>query len=190
MASNVEIKASLLPKQALRIRAEALSRSSLAPEVFHQTDTFYEVPFGRLKLREFEDGRAELIAYERPDCTGPAHSSFVRFPCTDPQSLHEVLSRSVGVRGVVEKRREVIHVGQTRLHLDDVAGLGSFLELEVVLREDQSPGEGEAIARELMGAFGIESESLIDVAYIDLLEARVKGPGDSGPRTVNKGSGR
>ncbi len=178
MASNIEIKARLLPEQAVRLRADALSRSSRAPEVLHQTDTFYNASSGRLKLREFEDGSAELIAYERSDGTGPTRSSFVCSPCANPKSLHEALSRSVGIRGVVEKRREVIHIGQTRLHLDDVVGLGLFLELEVVLRDNQSPQEGEAIARELMAAFGIDSGSLIDVAYIDLLEAR------SGAQTV------
>jgi predicted adenylyl cyclase CyaB len=172
MASNIEIKARLSPEQAVRLRAEALARSSLAPELLHQTDTFYTASSGRLKLREFGDGRAELIAYDRPDHAGPKRSLFVRSPCADPGTLHEALSRSVGIRGVVEKHREVIHVGQTRLHLDDVVGLGTFLELEVVLREDQSAEEGEAIALELMAAFGIDSESLIDVAYIDLLEAR------------------
>lgn len=172
MASNIEIKARLLPKHAARLRAEALARSSLAPEVLHQTDTFYKASFGRLKLRELEDGSAELIAYERPDRCGPTRSSYVCSPCADPKSLHEALTRSVGIHGVVEKRRQVIHIGQTRLHLDEVVGLGIFLELEVVLRENQSPKEGEAIALELMKAFGVESESLIDVAYIDLLEAK------------------
>ena len=178
MASNIEIKARLLPEQAVRLRAEARSRSSLAPEVLHQTDTFYHVSSGRLKLREFGDGGAELIAYDRPDQVGPKRSSFVRSPCPDPQSLHEALSRSIGIRGVVEKRRQVIHIGQTRLHLDDVVGLGIFLELEVVLRENQSSEDGEVIALELMAALGIESASLIDVAYIDLLEARLDSRGD------------
>jgi predicted adenylyl cyclase CyaB len=172
MASNIEIKARLSRKQALHLQTEALSRSSLAPEFLHQTDTFYNVSSGRLKLRELEHGCAELIAYERPDHAGPKLSSYVCCPCSDPKSLHEALSRSIGVRGVVEKHRQVIHIGQTRLHLDEVFGLGDFLELEVVLRENQSLEEGKAIALELMAAFGVESESLIDVAYIDLLEAR------------------
>jgi adenylate cyclase class IV len=172
MARNIEIKARLSRKQALHLQTEALSRSSRAPEILHQTDTFYNVSSGRLKLRELKHGCAELIAYERPDHAGPKLSSYVCCPCSDPKSLHEALSRSVGVRGVIEKHRQVIHIGQTRLHLDEVFGLGDFLELEVVLRENQSPEEGEAIALELMAAFGVESESLIDVAYIDLLEAR------------------
>lgn len=170
VARNIEIKARLSSEAAQDIRKRALARSSLAPEVVYQRDTFYSVPSGRLKLREFKDGTAELIAYERPDRAGPKHSSYVLSPCADPKSLHAALARSIGIRGVVEKHRQVIHVGQTRVHLDEVVGLGSFLELEVVLREDQSPEEGKAIAAELMAAFEVTEESLIDGAYIDLLE--------------------
>lgn len=172
MATNLEIKARLSPEQLGRVRRAALGRSCRAPEVLDQTDTFYKVRTGRLKLRESRDGDAELIAYERPDRAGPKRSSYVRCPCADPKSLHQALARSLGIRGVIEKRRQVIHVGQTRVHLDEVAGLGTFLELEVVLGEDQTPEEGEAIAANLMAAFGVAPASLIDVAYIDLLEAR------------------
>ena len=172
MASNIEIKARLAPEQVQRIVSEATARATAAPELLEQRDTFYEVRSGRLKLREQNIGTAELIAYDRPDQLGPKHSSYLCSPCADPKSLHEALARSLGIRGVVEKERRVIHVGQTRVHLDEVAGLGCFLELEVALREGQADAEGEAIARELMAAFEVPSESLIGVAYIDLLEAR------------------
>lgn len=170
MARNVEIKARLPDAQADRIRRRALARSPVAPEVLHQTDTFYATPSGRLKLRRLHDGRAELVAYDRPDATGPALSAYDRVACDDPDALHAVLARTLGVRGVVEKRREVVLLGQTRVHLDDVKGLGRFLELEVVLREDQSPEEGRAIAVALMELLGIAPESLVECAYIDLLE--------------------
>ena len=169
MASNIEIKARLSAVQAKQIRQEALARSSKKDELLQQTDTFYNVPAGRLKLREFGDGAAELIAYDRPDQAGPTLSSYVRCACADPKSLHEALTQSIGVRGVVEKKRQVIHVDQTRVHLDEVAGLGNFLELEVVLRNGQPFEEGEKIAAELMAAFGVTSESLIEGAYIDLI---------------------
>ena len=171
MTSNVEIKAHLSPEQSKRVQEKALTLSPIGPTVLYQTDTFYKVPIGRLKLREFRDGTAELIAYERPDRAGPKHSSYVRSPCSDPKSLHEALARSLGIRGVVEKHRKIIHVGQTRVHFDEVVGLGCFLELEVVLKENQSLEEAEKIAAELMDAFEVSSESLIEGAYIDLLEA-------------------
>ena len=171
MPHNIEIKARLSPEQVEMIRKEAMKRSTADAEFLEQTDTFFNVSFGRLKVREFGDGHAELIAYERSDQIGPKHSSYVRSPSTDPRSLHEALVRSLGVRGVVQKHRQVIHVGQTRVHLDAVAGLGNFLELEVVLRDGQPAAEGEKIAAELMDAFGISRESLIAGAYIDLIES-------------------
>lgn len=170
-ASNIEIKARLSPEQLARVREHALARASAAPEVLRQRDTFYTVPRGRLKLRELGDGTAELIAYQRPDRPGPAHSSYVRAACADAEALHEALARTLGVRGVVEKRRELVRIGPTRVHLDEVVGLGTFVELEVVLRPGQPLREGEEIAGELVAALGIAPECLIESAYIDLLEA-------------------
>ena len=170
MARNVEIKARLSAELSAAIAERARARASGHPERLHQTDTFYRVITGRLKLREFGDGTAELIAYERPDLEGPKLSSYVRHPVTDPRSLHLALARTLGIRGVVEKRRQVFHWDQTRIHLDEVTSLGSFLELEVVLREDQSIEAGRQIAVDIMDALGVGSECLVDRAYIDLLE--------------------
>lgn len=169
LARNVEIKARLSAGNGAAVRKVALARATDPAEDIRQTDTFFNVPDGRLKLRVFGDGRAELIAYRRPDQAGPKLSSYVRAPCADAASTLAALGAALGVRGVVEKRRIVVHVGQSRLHFDEVTGLGHFLEIEVVLREDQSPAEGERIARDLMELLGIEPADLIDGAYIDLL---------------------
>ena len=71
--------------------------------------------------------------------------------------------------GVVRKRRWLYMVGQTRVHLDRVEGLGEFVELEVVLRPDQAEGEGVAIAQDLMARLGIAEGQLVEMAYIDLM---------------------
>jgi predicted adenylyl cyclase CyaB len=84
--------------------------------------------------------------------------------------LRRVLELAYGIRGVVRKTRYLYLVGQTRIHLDDVEGLGQFMELEVVLEEGQSDADGESIAEDLMSALGVESGDLIDGAYMDLLE--------------------
>ncbi len=170
MARNIEIKARLTPEHLAFIRREAVSRASTPPEYWVQVDTFFCTPRGRLKLRVMEDGTAELIAYDRADQAGSKCSSYVRSPCVDPESLHAALARSLGVRETVRKRRQVIVIGQTRVHLDEVESLGTFLELEVVLRDDQTLAEGEAIARQLMQLFRIDSDSLIEGAYVDLIE--------------------
>ena len=83
--------------------------------------------------------------------------------------MKTVLSGALGVRGVVRKERLLYIVGQTRVHLDNVSGLGSFVELEVVLKPGQSDAEGQMVARDLMAILGICEEDLLDRAYIDML---------------------
>jgi adenylate cyclase class IV len=166
---NVEIKARLSNPGVTRRRAETLADGPA--ELLEQDDTFFACPEGRLKLRRFGDGAAELIFYRRDDAMGPRESRFFKAPIADPDVHEAVLGAALGVVGVVRKRRTLYLVGQTRIHLDEVEGLGSFLELEVVLWDDQSTTDGERIARELMAALGITEKDLVDVAYVDLIRA-------------------
>lgn len=168
MARNVEIKARLMDPNAMRLRVQSLGGTG--PEQLLQTDTFFDVPLGRLKLREFADGTGELIFYERPDAAGPTLSDYVRAPAQDPVTLREALARSCGVRAIVRKRREVFLLRQTRIHLDEVDGLGSFVEVEVVLHDGQSVADGERIATDLLDALSVSQADLISRAYVDLLE--------------------
>lgn len=168
MPTNIEIKARVRDFPELKRRAEALSDSPL--EVIPQEDTFFATPKGRLKLRVLAPDRAQLVYYERPNQDGPKRSDYFIFNTNDPENLKTALSLALGIRGVVKKTRYFYMVGQTRVHLDDVEGLGQFMELEVVLRDDQSDGAGQAIANTLMKKLGIEPTDLIEGAYIDLLE--------------------
>ena len=168
MARNVEIKARVADPKAMRSRVQSLGATE--PEELMQTDTFFNVPVGRLKLREFAGGTGELIYYERPDAVGPKVSEYFRAPSSDPSSLRDVLARSLGERATVIKRREVFLLGQTRIHLDEVEGLGSFIEFEVVLRDGQSVSDGERIAAGLMDALSVSSADLLAHAYVDLIQ--------------------
>ena len=168
MPSNIEIKARVRDFEKLRRRAEQLS--DRPAEVIPQEDTFFNTPTGRLKLRVLSPERGELIYYTRPDQEGPKRSDYQISLTSDPENLKHVLERAYGIRGVVRKKRYLYLIGQTRLHLDDVEGLGQFVELEVVLREGQSDAEGQAIAEGLMTALGVERTTLLEGAYIDLLE--------------------
>jgi len=168
MARNVEIKARLRDPETVRRLAESMADRP-AQRLF-QEDTFYRTGSVRLKLRVFPDGRGELISYDRPDATGPTESTYSIYRTDDPGSLHEVLASALGIRGVVRKNRDLLTIGQTRVHLDEVADLGSFLELEVVLREDQTQEEGAIIAEEILAKLGVRAEDTVACAYIDLLD--------------------
>ncbi|KAK2831499.1 hypothetical protein Q7C36_016585 [Tachysurus vachellii] len=171
MPSNVEIKAWLRDLDHVSKRARELSGSD--GTVIRQHDTFFHVSKeGRLKLRNFLNGSGQLIFYERPDMSGPKLSNYSITPTNDPQGLTRVLSDALGQVGQVKKERHLYMVGQTRVHVDSVEGLGDFMELEVVMKENQSTDEGVAIAHQLMQDLGVKKEDLIDGAYMDLLLAK------------------
>lgn len=170
MARNIEIKARIASVQVLEPAVAALADSGPTP--IAQDDSFFHCARGRLKLRVFAEGHGELIAYERGDSTGPKLSDYVRAPLVEPEALREALTRACGQRGRVVKQRTLYLVGATRVHLDVVEGLGHFVELEVVLRDDQNAAEGEAVAHGLLEALGITPSQLVSQAYIDLLEQR------------------
>jgi len=170
MPANIEIKARARNFNAIRSRAEELSDTPV--EVIPQVDTFFPTDKGRLKLRELSPSQAQLIYYERPDQDGPKRSDYHLFETDDPVNLKATLSLALGERGVVRKTRYLYLVGQTRVHLDDVEGLGQFMELEVVLNPHQSDAEGQAIAEDLMYKLGIEKGDLLEGAYMDLMENR------------------
>jgi predicted adenylyl cyclase CyaB len=134
-----------------------------------QTDTYFRVPHGRLKLREIEGQQAELIWYDRPDHGAARTSTYRRVPVPDPAGLKAALAAALGVRGEVRKRREITLWHNVRIHLDDVAGLGTFVEFEAVL----SPADDEATAHvrleELSWGLGIRPGDHLAASYADLL---------------------
>ncbi|KAF7700139.1 hypothetical protein HF521_003097 [Silurus meridionalis] len=171
MPSNVEIKAWLRDLGHVTERARELSASD--GTVIRQHDTFFRTSkAGRLKLRDFLNGSGQLIFYEREDMSGPKVSNYSITHTDDPQGLTKVLSEALGQVGQVKKERRLYMVGQTRVHVDSVEGLGDFMELEVVMRENQSTEEGVAIAHQLMQDLGVKKEDLIEGAYMDLLHAK------------------
>jgi predicted adenylyl cyclase CyaB len=167
MPQNIEIKAAVADLAALESKVHPLATHG--PEPIAQDDTFFACAKGRLKLRTFSAEAGELIFYQRADQAGPKASFYVRSPTSSPDSLREALRMAHGIIGRVVKRRTLYLIGRTRVHLDRVEGLGSFMELEVVLAEGEASEAGVAEANRLIAALGIQAEDLIEDAYLDLL---------------------
>lgn len=168
MPRNVEIKARIGDIAALTARVAAIATDG--PQEIVQDDTFFACAHGRLKLRAFAHDDGQLIFYRRADAAGPTESFYVLSPTTSPDRLRDTLAHACGVTGRVRKRRTLYLVGRTRVHLDEVEGLGDFLELEVVLRDDEATGDGVAEAHALLERLGIERSALVERAYVDLLQ--------------------
>jgi len=168
MARNIEIKAAIGNLQALL--AQVVKLCDQPPIELDQDDIFFACANGRLKLRSFSSSKGELIFYRRPDHQGPKESFYLIAPTSAPAQLGEILSQAFGQAGRVRKHRTLFLKDRTRIHIDQVEGLGAFLELEVVLKEGEPPEVGRQIAQELLNQLGIGPEQLIEGAYVDLLK--------------------
>jgi len=171
MPRNVEVKARIAGEQFELLGNQVAKLATDGPVELNQTDTFFQCNNGRLKLREFGDSTAELIFYQRADKTGPKTSNYVLSKC-DPNSMLAALTGSNGVLGVVKKKRQLYFIAQTRVHLDTVEDLGTFLELEVVLGESQTEQSGQEIAKQILAKLNIADSCLISSAYLDLLGSK------------------
>ena len=168
MPRNVEIKARISDAEASAEIAGELSESLGVRLV--QSDTFFRCDGARLKLRVIEGApEGELIHYSRPDHRGPKTSTFTRTPVSVPEELEAVLGAAYGILGRVRKTRRLFIAGRTRIHIDEVDGLGSFLELEVCMADDEPAEAGEKESRDLMAKLGVTEDQLVDTAYMDLI---------------------
>jgi predicted adenylyl cyclase CyaB len=170
MARNIEIKARI--ESVTRLATQVAAIADSGPFEIAQDDTFFHCATGRLKLRAFSNDLGELIFYRRVNQAGPKESFHIRSPTSSPETLRESLSLAYGQIGRIRKHRTLFLVGRTRVHLDRVEGLGHFLELEVVLVDDESADAGVREARELMDRLGIQPGQLVEGAYLDLMPRR------------------
>jgi homotetrameric cytidine deaminase len=162
---NVELKA--LDPDPARSLERALALGVEDRGVIVQRDTYFRVREGRLKLREEEPGEAHLIAYARPDAAEVRVSSYRVVPAAE--GVLAALTQTLGVDVVVEKRRHLLLWETVRIHLDEVEGLGSFVELEAVAGAGSDLSrEHEQIAR-LRAELGIED--LREGSYSDAMRA-------------------
>jgi len=164
---NVEIKATC--NNAGKVRDYLLKNNADYRGTDLQTDTYFNVKNGRLKLRE---GNIEnnLIYYERNNQAGPKSSSFILTKIPDAEKLKESLASADGIKVVVKKKREIYYIKNVKFHIDEVEGLGAFVEIEAWnMGVDLSKDELQQQCEFYMQQFSIEEKDLIEVSYSDML---------------------
>ncbi len=166
---NVEIKAKV--KNLSEARKYLLSQNADFRGTDHQIDTYFNTPKGRLKLRE---GNIEcsLIGYHREN-QAEAKRSDIGLQKLDPstaQGIREALTMTIGQRVVVDKSREIYFIDNVKFHLDNVKGLGEFVEIEAI---DSVGNIGEEKLREQCKNYqellGIQTEQLLTHSYSELI---------------------
>lgn len=164
---NIEIKARSSQQDAIRTLLQAQHADFKG--VDHQIDTYFNVAHGRLKLRE---GNIEnyLIHYDRENTSWPKQSNVTLFTAAPETTLKELLTKALSILVVVDKQREIYFVENVKFHLDTVAGLGTFVEIEAIASEgDISRDKLLEQCNFWLAQFGIADTDLISVSYSDLL---------------------
>jgi predicted adenylyl cyclase CyaB len=166
---NLEAKFHLGDLAHAESRAIALGYTPRA--ILNQRDTFFRVAEGKLKLRE-ENGGAALIFYRRSGSGSLMLSNYEIAPVSDPATTRHILDTALGTLATVEKVRILLTRGNIRLHLDRVASLGEFGEIEAVIPDGDDPELSRAAVDELLAALEIIPADLIDVSYFEMLARR------------------
>jgi len=163
---NIEVKARCADFAPIEARLSELEAGPAG--TFEQSDTYFRVSQGRLKLRELAPDEGQLIQYARTDTPGPKRSEYRIAHTSDPGSMRAILADLVGIWLEVRKTRRIWLWENVRIHLDEVAGLGRFVELEAVT-EDRGERESRARVEQLMAELSIDPGDLVPGSYSDLL---------------------
>jgi predicted adenylyl cyclase CyaB len=164
---NVEIKAICIDPSF--VRSYLVTHEAIFKGIDEQTDTYFNVKAGRLKLRE---GNIEnnLIFYNRTNQAGPKNSHFNLVKIEDARGLKEVLDRSCGIKMIVRKKREIYYIDNVKFHIDEVPGLGSFIEIEAGnILADKTEAELLEQCNFYLKEFGTKEEDMIAESYSDML---------------------
>ena len=186
MNRNIELKARCPDLAAAHGRATTLGAVLHGEE--RQRDTYFRVAAGRLKLRERWPGRttvasphepsstdspqlSQLIWYCRRDDARPRPSDYSLIVVHDGDGLCALLANALGVVAEVNKHRAIYIHDNVRIHLDDVAGRGTFLEFEAIVDETCDDAAAHAKLDRLRAVFGISQEQVLSQSYADMGEA-------------------
>jgi predicted adenylyl cyclase CyaB len=165
MRKNLELKArypSLKLAESVCVRLRARRQG-----ILRQTDTYFNIHDGRLKLRQINGAHSELIYYRRKNGKGVRYSDFLVVPLKSVQPMSDVCKAIFGVKAIVRKRRLLFLYKNARIHIDSVQRLGTFVEFEVIVNRGKK--QAERLMSLLISDFQIERKAMIGESYCDLL---------------------
>lgn len=136
--------------------------------ILNQSDTYFNVDDGRLKLRE-EDDKAYFIRYYRNNVSTDKESVYHCYLVEDVQEFWKIFASALTTELVVKKSRELYLYKHARIHLDTVEGLGTFVEIEVLIRDQQEQANSKGLMDELIALLAIDQAEVCALGYRELL---------------------
>jgi predicted adenylyl cyclase CyaB len=165
MPQNLELKA-CVPSISEAIHVAQRLKAQVK-EILLQRDIYYNVSRGRLKLRIINNRSAELIFYRRPNRKGSRYSDYFVLPVHDAKLTNALCMAAFGQKVVVEKKRRLFLYKNSRIHLDEVRGLGTFIEFEVLVKYGKQ--QAQKLLELLNAEFDLKHSAVVAGSYSDLL---------------------
>lgn len=162
---NLEIKAKYRNHENLERLLKEIGTRFV--ELMHQVDTYFSIPTGRLKLREIDGKRSELIYYQRGEKATKRWNDYYLYSCDNPKELKSFLSKVFPTKVVIDKKRTLYQYRNARIHVDMVKNLGNFIEIEVEVKKGKD--QAEKLMKELLDYLKIPQRRFIKKSYSDLL---------------------
>ena len=135
----------------------------------HQIDTYFNVSTGRMKLREGNIENA-LIHYERENTAGSKSSQVLLYQHLPDENLKATLTKGLGVKAVVNKKRKIYFIENVKFHFDTVQNLGTFIEVEAIDKDGSIGKEKLQEQCDFYAAmFNIQKEDFMAVSYSDMI---------------------
>ncbi len=168
MPQNLELKARI--RSLKKAEATATGIGARFAGDLRQVDTYFRVRRGRLKLREVDSKKGELIYYRRAHKRGARLSRYVIYPVGRVREAKRLLCSFLQPTVVVRKNRRLYLCKNARIHLDSVRGLGHFVEFEVIVRKGRAQAAG--LMEYLRTVFKIDAREIEGGSYGDLLRRK------------------
>lgn len=162
---NIEIKARC--HNPAHVRSVLRKLEADFQGIDHQTDTYFKINNGRLKLRQGRFENNNLVYYQRENRKGPKQADVMLYPLRDDR-IKDFLAKSLGILCIVDKKREIYFIGNIKFHIDKVKKLGSFIEIE----SKSGKMSRNAMLKQVshyMKLFGVRNQDLVTHSYSDLI---------------------
>ncbi len=163
---NIEFKAELRDPEAARTQCRVLGAQFIGR--LEQTDTYYKLADGRLKCRNAPEEPIEWIYYHRPDCLRPRMCTYSIL--SEEQARLRWGTHSLRQWLTVEKKRDLWMLHDVRLHVDEVAQLGAFIEFEAMVSKHFEVKACHRAIGELREVFAPLLGESISASYSDLMD--------------------
>lgn len=170
---SIEIKSKINDPKRIEMLLKAKNARFVGED--HQIDTYFITENNHLKLRHGKIENA-LIFYERPETKDLKRSKvkLQKLP-KDNEEIKDILNRILGIKTIVDKKRKIYFIENVKFHIDEVQGLGSFVEIEALdTKGDLTEKHLKEQCEYYINYLKLDREQLVDKSYCEMESKKIR----------------